>query len=238
MRTVLRAFIPAVLMLLTAGLASAQTVRVVANEAAVRLRPDPNSPSIATVQAGALLQVRSKEGFWYSVSLSADNSQGAVRVGYISATDVETFSSSPTGLASPSPPSVSGGSAPSDEWKRRFDRIQSRRSSGKKKFWIGTVAEAAGIGLLSYWSSNAGVQCDASYYCYETVSNSVYNAGIASLLGGGAVSTWGLFQWVFANGDLQALELERQRSQPSASASSEFRQLASTGFRVTHTFSW
>lgn len=225
MRTLLRASIFLALVLLSVSNAYAQTVRVVAGDAAVRLKPDPNSSVIATVQAGAILQVRSKEGFWYSVSLPAE-SQGVLRVGYISVTDVEVFGSS--GSLTTPPANPAAGSLSQADWKARFDQIQRRRSAGKKKFWIGTIAESVGLGLLAYWSTNE-VTCDR-FNCYDSISYGVANAGGYLLLGGGVISTWGIFQWIFANGDLNALELEMKRSQSTTTAAPQL--------NATYTFSW
>jgi len=230
MRTLLRASIFLALVLLSVSNADAQTVRVVAGEAAVRLKPDPNSSVIATVPAGAILQVRSKEGFWYSVSLPAE-SQGVLRVGYISVTDVEVFGSSSGSLTTP-PANPAAGSLSQADWQTRFDQIQRRRSAGKKKFWIGTIAEGVGIGLIAYWSTNT-ITCDR-FNCYDSISEGVANTGGLLLFGGGAISTWGIFQWIFANGDLQTLELEMKRSQSVGSQSA----IEAPQLKLAYTFSW
>lgn len=69
--------------------ATADTIRVIASQASVRLQPDPNSQVIETVAAGVVLEIRGLQGNWYVVVLPS--AQGAQRIGYISVSDVEVF---------------------------------------------------------------------------------------------------------------------------------------------------
>ena len=79
---------------LTCGALAAQNnqdagmVRVLAAEAMVRVTADPNSLTLARVPGGTVLEMRSKEGAWYSVWLPGET-PGLRRLGYVAASDVE-----------------------------------------------------------------------------------------------------------------------------------------------------
>ncbi len=76
--------------------ASADAVRVLAAEATVRVTADPNSLTLATVPAGTVLEVKGKEGAWYSVWLPGES--GLRRLGYVAASDVERLLAIAVGL--------------------------------------------------------------------------------------------------------------------------------------------
>lgn len=85
---------PAILTLLLAAPAAAQkTVRVVADDAALRLQPDMASPVLLVVAAGTVLEIERREADWYGVLLPAD-AQGLRRHGYIPASLVENLPTS------------------------------------------------------------------------------------------------------------------------------------------------
>jgi hypothetical protein len=68
----------------------ADSVRVTAAQAAVRLNPAAESPIIGTFKAGTILEIKGKEGEWYGVLLPAD-AQGLRRYGYVEGSLVEPF---------------------------------------------------------------------------------------------------------------------------------------------------
>ena len=72
------------------GVAMGQEVRVIAENAPVRLQPDMDSRVIADMAAGTLLQVAQARGEWIVVYLPAEPGS-ARRVGYILASNVERF---------------------------------------------------------------------------------------------------------------------------------------------------
>ena len=71
--------------------ANGDTVRVLAAEASVRVNADPNSLVVAKVPVGTVLELKGREGAWYSVWLPGE--QGLRRLGYIATSDVETLGS-------------------------------------------------------------------------------------------------------------------------------------------------
>ncbi len=107
----------------------------------------------------------------------------------------------------PSPPlrfldidhlSVAVPQTPSAEWQREYDDAQNRRKAGMRKLLIGGAASAGGVVVMlmstgSYVEGNGGAM----------------NAGIIIGLAGGAIGTWGLFQYGDARQDIQALENRR-----------------------------
>lgn len=84
---------PAVLVLILSSFAAhsaaADTVRVIAAQAAVRLNADPNSLTVATVSAGTVLEVNRRQGAWYSVWLPPEREGGQRRLGFLAASDGE-----------------------------------------------------------------------------------------------------------------------------------------------------
>jgi len=86
---------------LTSGTVTAQSsqgtsgdvVRVLTPETTVRVNADPNSLTVAKVPAGTVLDVKGREGAWYSVWLPGE--QRLRRLGYIAGSDVELLRTKP-----------------------------------------------------------------------------------------------------------------------------------------------
>lgn len=85
----------AVLLTLVQAVILAQSVRVTSQRANVRLNPSTTSPVIATMPAGTVLDVESREGDWYRVSLPPDPS-GFRRIGFLHLSVVEPWKSNDT----------------------------------------------------------------------------------------------------------------------------------------------
>ena len=135
MTTMMRALAPLSMMVLLVGLAirpaSAETPSVVriVNRVDVLSRPSADSAVVATVEAGATLDVVDTDGQWIQVSLRADGSSEPRR-GWVRAADAEAVqaSDSPVGPASPTdttPPrrvSMRGGIPPTGDEIRAAKR--------------------------------------------------------------------------------------------------------------------
>lgn len=87
-RTRIRLFVTAMMFSLAIADGRGDQLRVVVQQAVVRLRPDPASPVVATVGLGTLLDLRSRDGDWYLVELPAKEA-GLRLSGYIQTSDVE-----------------------------------------------------------------------------------------------------------------------------------------------------
>jgi len=85
--------------------AAADTVRVIAAQAAVHLNADPNSLTVATVPAGTVLEVNGRQGAWYQVWLPAEREGGPRRLGFLAASDGELIAGTgaPGQTAAPPP---------------------------------------------------------------------------------------------------------------------------------------
>jgi hypothetical protein len=115
-----RRVIPGIMFLIlsfaTARLAAAaDTVRILAAQAAIHLNADPNSLTVATIPAGTVLEVHGRQGSWYAVWLPSDRQGGPRRLGYLAASDgelteAETRHSQPA--AAPAEPPVETRSLP------------------------------------------------------------------------------------------------------------------------------
>lgn len=194
-----------------------ETVRVIADAAQIRLRPDPNSTVLANPAAGTLLDVIKREGAWLVVTIPVTNAGDASRVGFVSMTEVEPFGGS-AAVATPSI-ATSAGSATgqsvradaNDDYQRRIDRARARRDSGKKKFWIGTAAAAGGVVL----AAAAVGTCDI-YSC--SGNDAVAAIGGWSIIGGGVLQLWGLVQWIGGSGDMSDAIASRPSGSRSMSA--------------------
>src|SRR5258708_535419 len=140
------------LCLFCTSVAAADTVRVTKQQAVVRLNPEGTSAVVAQVNLGTVLDVRSRQGSWYSVLLPPD-SQGLRRSGFIAADDVEQFETAMTpqptivqpNLIRPSPPAPDpSGAMPipranglPPDWQNRYEMALSEKSSGNAKIWTG-----------------------------------------------------------------------------------------------------
>lgn len=89
------AFFLAVLLFMPA-LAKAESfqVRVVVQDAVVRLKPEANSPVISTMPLGSVLESEEGTADWYKVTLPPDEN-GFVVIGYIQKSDTEMVSAAP-----------------------------------------------------------------------------------------------------------------------------------------------
>ena len=88
--TRIRFFVIALLLTLSITGVRGDQLRVVVEQATVRLRPDATSAVVATVGVGSLLDLRSKDGDWYLVELPAKEA-GLRLSGYIQASHVEAI---------------------------------------------------------------------------------------------------------------------------------------------------
>jgi hypothetical protein len=77
-----------ILTLGTLSVVRADSLRVMATRANIRLKPTTQSALLLSVSAGTVLEVVEKEGDWYAVILPPD-SDGLTRVGYVAAALVE-----------------------------------------------------------------------------------------------------------------------------------------------------
>jgi hypothetical protein len=94
----------AVVVLIGVPVAAQQSVRIMAADSAVHLRPDPSSPIVLRVGVGTLLDVERREANWYAVVLPPD-AQGLRRFGYVMTSAVEEVSEGRTQLPTPEPSS-------------------------------------------------------------------------------------------------------------------------------------
>lgn len=181
-----------------------ESVRVIAEKAQVRLQADPNSVVLDSVSAGTVLEVVKREGAWVIVTISTESgSADRGRVGYVSLSEVEPFSTDQTRSLSRTA-QVSNISDFDADYQQRFDRAKSKRDGGKRKFWWGTALAAGGvaIGLASVGS------CDI-YSCSGSDAGAV--VGGWTVLGGGVLQLWGLIQWISGSGDLSEIAASRPR---------------------------
>lgn len=83
-------------LLLMPSLAKAQSfkVRVVTQDASVRLKPEANSPVISAMPLGSVLEAEEGTAEWYKVTLPPDEN-GFVVIGYIQKSDTEMVSAAP-----------------------------------------------------------------------------------------------------------------------------------------------
>ena len=231
-----RLFVPSLVLivwLVSLSSSAAQTLRVIANDAPVRLQPDPNSTVIATVKAGTVLDTKGKQGNWYLVALSDDGGTSVLRAGYVAITDVEEFRATTSpgvrparSPVNPPPASFNPPASPtaSSDWQARYDRAQARHASGWKKFWIATALGGAGAVMIGYYSyqggkaASAGITCiDNTCYAAPLPSESIAAAGSLLLVGGGVFSVWSAVDWIKSRSELQRLEFEKLGAGPSAS---------------------
>lgn len=209
-----RTWVVSLLACLMAGSAIAQgqgRVRVIAETAEIRLQADPNSPVLSTVPAGSLLELVGQDGAWLAIAIP--RRQGSVdpeRVGYLSAAQAERFAGTLTTQALDSAGQVSQrpqgralgapGQPSQDALQLQMDQARRRRSSGKKKFWLGIALGGAGAVMAS---TGSGLGCD-NYGCY-TSSTELATIGAYTMLAGGVLDLWGLVQWISASGEVADL---------------------------------
>lgn len=201
----------------SASAQSRETVRVVAESAQIRLRPDPNSAVLSSPQAGTLLDVMKREGAWLVVTIPSNSGSEPSRVGFVSMTEVEPFggtaAAAAPAVAAPSmaaTPSARNSNQP-DDYQLRIDQARARRDSGKKKFWIGTAAAAGGMVL----AMAAVGSCDI-YSC--SGNDAVAAIGGWSIVGGGVLQLWGIVQWIGGSGDMSDAIAARPSGSRSMSA--------------------
>lgn len=101
------------LILLAMSSLSAETIRVTAKRANIRLHPDANSTVLVTVDAGTVLEADEKSGPWYRVLLPPD-SNGFRRSGYILESLVEGVPEAPRATKLPETPNAPQGAQPTE----------------------------------------------------------------------------------------------------------------------------
>ena len=212
-------------------IASADTVRVTKDQATIRLNPETTSAAITQVQAGTVLEVNTKHGSWYVVTLPPD-SQGLRRSGYIAADDVERFEASqvaerprqspPAGhtVRPPSlvPPTSSLGLAP--DWQSRYDAALNKRNARRNDVVGGTVLNLIGSVFFVLYEVKTDTVCAyvpispivSAPVCVEQKNPKYAWAEIAFMGAGIPLVIWGRVQYNHANNEVAALEAERARS--------------------------
>ena len=223
--------LPVLLLGSTPRIAAGQEVRVIAQEAAVRLDPSPNSVVIMNVTVGTMLEFVQQSGAWFIVNLP--NEPGYPRrIGYISASDAELFGvlppktdSTPPAREDPEPlqrvaPPAQGLGMPL-EWQERYDRAVSRRSGGKRKLWMGVGGIVASWAVLQFVYTVPVVTDFSDLSAWTAAVNNRETAlrvTQAVWVGGAGLSVWGLIEWLGAKGDISDLEIERRRSRAATLA--------------------
>lgn len=197
--------------------AHAQSLRVTAPEAAVRLQPNAQADVLIKITIGTLLESKGREGEWYAVLLPPD-SQGLQRYGYIPATAVEVVQA---GI--PNLPSAPAAAAPQPalkpptplplDWQQRFDRAVDKKSAGRAKIIGGSIAGAIGAIMSLRTVANEELVC-AGLGC-TIQQRQTYPYRYPALATSGAslfLITWGGQQVSSANREIIALEQERRNA--------------------------
>lgn len=83
------------------------TVRVIVTTANVRMQPSMSAKVIDRVQAGTVLEVVSRRGDWYEVTLPKSQNSPVIRIGFVAARLVEAVQPPSTGAVQLSPPAQS-----------------------------------------------------------------------------------------------------------------------------------
>ena len=199
--------------------ASAQTarIRITSSEAVIRQSADPQSPPVATVKAGTVLEIAAERNGWYEVILPATATSAQSR-GYIPAELAEPFGleSRPSlGLPSTGRPDASK-TAPSAQgtvaadFQARYDRAVRRKRAASVKVWIGLPVMVTGGVLMVYPLIRAalGTEEDSLQRLLP-----VYGTGVGMVAGGAALAITASRQMQRASEELLLIETERTRAQ-------------------------
>ena len=143
------------ILLAAAAPLSSQQVRTLADDTAIRLDPDPESPVIATLPAGTDLNWVGESGGWYTVSFTGPG--GEDLLGYVLSGEVQVLGDPPSS-ATPPPgapaPLLPGGIPPSGQLsgipdvELQYENERNRRSSGLKKIIWGIALIGASRAAL------------------------------------------------------------------------------------------
>lgn len=202
----------ACLVCLPKSAAAQEVVRVKSQEASVHLDASTYSPTLLTVTAGTLLEVRSRQGDWVAVLLPP-NAQGLRKAGFILSNTVEVDTREQP-VATPRPPAASAPS--SAEWQARYSLAQARRSSGRIMQFSSVGIMAAGVLMSVYGSQDV---CDVGSVivqgrivttseCHKR-SQPMKWAGITAQGVGAGLFGIGAHRASSAKKEIQALESER-----------------------------
>jgi hypothetical protein len=192
---------------------AAQSIRVTSDDAVVYVGASESSAVLARPPRGSILELARTEGEWYVVLLAPD-AQELRRYGYLRTRQAEaagagTPATAPPTAAAPraAPPAL----AP--DWDARYRAAQSKKASGRAKFWSGIVALAGGAGLLAAMTvkmtdlEGPTDECSAQNPCPEYAWGAGAAAGM--LAGGGILISRGKRQARAADEELIQLRTER-----------------------------
>lgn len=189
--------------------ASAQQVEVVADETPLRLDPDPGSPVIATLPAGAVLEWVGESGSWYAVSVPGPSGQEDL-VGYVQASQVRV-AGAPQPAAGMPPPGLPTTGMPIPGVQQQHGMAKQNRATGASRAVQGAALAATAqvsISLIFEVEDRQSYEDDAAYQAAvdrEETANGVRNAAFVV---GGALAAYGIGRYVM--GWRKMAELEEQ----------------------------
>ncbi len=198
--------------------ASAQQLRVIADGTQVRFAPDPDSPVVATLGAGTILEQVVSDGPYAGVLLMTDEEEQLV--GYILSSAVEVLYDSPT--AQVPPPSTTIGDPGPGPLRATLEQAQyaeadAMRSSGKSKIYVGLALAGtswAAVQFLPFLSVP-----DRDNYLrdseYQNALDRRANAETGQKVGVGlglAVAVYGIGQVIRASRTRADIDLEARRA--------------------------
>lgn len=213
----LRRIVPGFLVLLLALPAAAlgaEWVRVVKDDAALRLNPESTSVVLVQLKIGTVVEVTRKQGPWYAVILPPDNA-GLRRSGFVSSDDVEPYempeaggagqSAAPAVATPPLSQLLASSAAPAarprpqlaPDWQDRYDAATSKRNIGILMMIAGVAVEG-----LSFAVSNR-----------DSYGELDYSNRYMVLALGAAISIPGGFMIDRGNSQRRQLQDEKRRAQ-------------------------
>ena len=206
-----------------------QQVRTVADDTAIRLDPDPESPVIATLPAGTDLNWVGESGVWYTVSFTGPG--GEDLLGYVLSGEVQVLGEPPSSATPPpgaSGPLLPGGIPPSGgqlsaipDVELQYENERNRRSSGLKKIIWGIALIGASraaldmIPALQVPEPEDYATADEYQSALDRRDNAETGRSVVSGLGGALIG-WGAieFGWGWRRMSILEVDLPRQGEAP------------------------
>ncbi len=189
--------------------ASAQQVEVVADETPLRLDPDPGSPVITTLPAGAVLEWVGESGEWYAVSVPGPPGQEDL-VGYVLASEVRA-SGAPQPLPGAPPPGLPTGGMPIPGVQQQHGMAKQNRASGARRAVQGAALAATAelsVSLFFEVEDRESYEDEAAYQAAVDREETAHGVRNAALVVGGALVAYGIGRYVM--GWRKMAELEEQ----------------------------